>query len=90
MFGGLRALLGAKSVSASALVAGELLHEIAERGGETAATLIFYADGRTPSQDLRILVNGRSVAFLDGLDTKLQPADTVALHIAGARGFPGG
>ena len=39
MLGGLRALLGAKAVSAKALVAGELLHEIAERGGEAAASL---------------------------------------------------
>ena len=90
MLGGLRALLGAKSVRASALTAGELLHEIAERGGETAATLIFDADGRTPSQDLRILVNGRSVAFLELLDTKLLREDTFTLHNAGARGFPGG
>ncbi len=90
MLGGLRALLGAKSVSANALVAGEVLLEIAERGGDPAATLIFDADGRTVSQDLRVLVNGRSVAFLDGLDTKLRPEDTVTVYIAGARGFPGG
>ncbi len=90
MLGELRMLLGAKSVSASALVVGELLGEIAERGGETAAKLIFDAGGRTPSQDLRVLVNGRSVAFLEGLDTKLRQGDTVTLYIAGARGFPGG
>jgi molybdopterin converting factor small subunit len=90
LLGGLRALLGAKSVSAKALVAGELLHEIAERGGEAAASLIFDADGGTPNQDLRILVNGRSVVFLDGLDTKLRREDTVTVYIAGARGFPGG
>jgi molybdopterin converting factor small subunit len=90
LLGGLRALLGAKSVSANALVAGALLREIAERGGESAASLIFDSDGHTPNQDLRILVNGRSVVFLDGLDTKLQQDDTVTVYIAGARGFPGG
>jgi molybdopterin converting factor small subunit len=90
LLGGLRALLGAKSVSANALVAGELLHEIAARGGETAASLIFDADGYTPNQDLRILVNGRSVVFLEELDTKLQQEDTVTVYIAGARGYPGG
>ena len=77
-------------MSANALVAGELLHEIAARGGETAASLIFDADGYTPNQDLRILVNGRSVVFLEELDTKLQQDDTVTVYIAGARGYPGG
>ena len=90
LLGELRAVLGAKSVSANALVAGELLHEIAERGGEASASRIFDADGCTPNQDLRILVNGRSVVFLEGLDTKLRQEDTVTVYIAGARGFPGG
>jgi molybdopterin converting factor small subunit len=90
LLGGLRALLGAKSLSANGLVVGELLREIAGRGGETAASLIFDADGRTPNQDLRILVNGRSVVFLEGLDTKLRQEDSVTVYIAGARGYPGG
>ena len=90
MLGGLRALLGAKTVSADALVTDKLLHEIARRGGDSAAALIFNADGHTPSQDLRILVNGRSVAFLEGLDTRLREDDSVTVYIAGARGYQGG
>jgi molybdopterin converting factor small subunit len=90
LLGGLRALLGAKVVSAEAIDAGKLLREIAARGGEAAAEQIFDADGCTPSQDLRILVNGRSVVFLDGFETKLQEEDTVTVYIAGARGYPGG
>lgn len=42
------------------------------------------------AKDLRILVNGRSVVFLEELDTKLQQEETVTVYIAGARGYPGG
>lgn len=71
-------------------VVGELLEEIAQRGGETAAALLFEAGAAMPSRDLRILVNGRSIEFLAGLDTELRDEDTVTLHFTGARGFPGG
>ena len=40
--------------------------------------------------DLRVLVNGRDVRFLEGLDTALAPEDAVTLHATGARSFPGG
>ena len=35
-------------------------------------------------------LTGRSMAFLDGLETRLQADDTVTIHLAGARGYPGG
>ncbi len=82
--------MGESSVSSGALVVRELLEEISERGGEAVATLLYDERGIEPSLDLRVLVNGRSVAFLAGLDTKLQTGDTVTLHLAGARGYPGG
>lgn len=82
--------MGEKSVSSDALVVRELLEEISERGGEAVAALLYDEARIAPSLDLRILVNGRSVAFLAGLDTKLQTGDTVTLHLAGARGYPGG
>lgn len=47
-------------------------------------------DVRALSRDLRVLVNGRSVAFLDGLETAVAETDTVTLHLSGIRGFPGG
>ncbi len=82
--------MGEVLVSSDALVVRELLEDISERGGEAVATLIYDEAGIAPSLDLRVLVNGRSVAFLAGLDTKLQTGDTVTLHLAGARGYPGG
>ena len=82
--------MGAGSLNCDALVVRALLEEVSGCGGEVVATLLYDADGIAPSRDLRILVNGRSVAFLAGLDTKLQAGDTVTLHLAGARGYPGG
>jgi len=82
--------MGEDSVNCNARVVRALLEEVSERGGDALATLI-YDDTRTsPHRDLRILVNGRSVAFLAGLDTALQAEDKVTLHLAGARGYPGG
>ncbi len=78
------------SVSSDAPTVRELLEEISKRGGESVAKLLYDEDGIALSRDLRILVNGRSVAFLAGLDTKLQAGDAVTLHLAGARGYPGG
>ena len=83
-------LLGGKTVHADSLVVGALLDELAERGGEAVTTAFFGAVGQAPVEDLRVLVNGRSVAFLDGFETRLRADDTVTLHITGARGFPGG
>jgi len=82
--------MGESSMRCDARVVRALLQEISERGGESFAALIYDETGDAPSQDLRILVNGRSVAFLAGLDTKLQAEDQVTLHLAGARGYPGG
>ncbi len=90
LLGGLRDHMGGSSVDSDASVVRALLEEISQRGGETVAALLYGEDGIAPNQDLRILVNGRSVAFLAGLDTKLQKGDTVTLHLAGARGYPGG
>ncbi|MCH2171419.1 MoaD/ThiS family protein [Myxococcota bacterium] len=56
-----------------------------------AEELVFESATRDrAARDLRILVNGRSVQFLAGLDTNLQSNDTVTLHLTGARGYPGG
>lgn len=46
--------------------------------------------GRALNRDLRVLVNGRSVAFLAGLETPVGETDYVTLHLSGIRGFPGG
>ena len=42
------------------------------------------------NQDLRVLVNGRAIQFLDGRATKLSPDDVVTVYYIGIRGWPGG
>lgn len=41
-------------------------------------------------RDLRVLVNGRSIALLDGRATALAAGDAVAIYTIGIRGWPGG
>lgn len=94
MLGGLRRHLGASSLRVEASTVREALAATAARGGEPVAALLFGAEvgpeGRGMQEDLRVLVNGRSILFLDGLDTELAEDDTVTIHFAGARGYPGG
>lgn len=42
------------------------------------------------NNDIEVLVNGRNIAFLAGLDTELVEADRVTVFLHGARGYPGG
>ena len=95
-------MLGGKEVEVRSGAVGSLLDQLVERGGEELAAVLFEpasvepttsvgTDGvRALSRDLRVLVNGRSVAFLDGLETAVEESDTVTLHLSGIRGFPGG
>ena len=50
--------------------------------------LLFPAGRLNP--DVEVLVNGRNIAFLDGLDTSLTETDRVTVFLHGARGYPGG
>ena len=88
--GPLRERLGDKRVEvADGPVAG-VLDELIARGGEALRGMFFEADRETLHRDLRVLVNGRSIQFLAGLETPVGAADTVTLHFSGIRGFPGG
>jgi molybdopterin converting factor small subunit len=94
LLAGLRARVGAGSLRVDVGDVRELLSVLAERGGPALSEAL-YADparGARPeaSRDLRVLVNGRSIAFLQGLDTPLGAEDRVTVHLAGARGHPGG
>jgi molybdopterin converting factor small subunit len=50
---------------------------------------ILFPDGRF-NRDAEVLVNGRNIAFLDGLETPLAEDDSVTIFLHGARGYPGG
>lgn len=42
------------------------------------------------NEDLRVLVNGRAIAFLKGTETALAAKDVMSVFYTGIRGFPGG
>ena len=95
LLAGLRERLagGADRLRISAQDVGELLENLIARSGEPDSTRrLFFADRSkaATARDLRVLVNGRSVQFLGGLDTPLSEEDTVTLHMTGARGHRGG
>ena len=83
LLAGLREPLGASEVRSAAESVRALLDELADGGAEALRE-------RLDSVDLRVLVNGRSIGFLDGLETRLEKKDTVTVHLSGARGYPGG
>lgn len=42
------------------------------------------------NEDLRVLVNGRAIAFMQGTATALEADDVMSVYFTGIRGFPGG
>lgn len=50
---------------------------------------LLFPDGDL-NRDIEVLVNGRNIAFLDGLETALDDSDRVTVFLHGARGYPGG
>lgn len=62
-----------------------------------AARPLLFPDGVRLNPDVVVLVNGRNIEFLCGLDTQLSALDPqgsaqerVVIFLHGARGFPGG
>jgi molybdopterin converting factor small subunit len=93
LLAGLRERLGGREIEVDAASVAELLSALVSRGGGEVARILWAdpeASALEPHRDLRVLVNGRSIQFLDGIRTPLVPADTVTVHLAGARGWPGG
>jgi molybdopterin converting factor small subunit len=91
LLGGLAKPLG-RRVEIEARDVGELLEELVRRGGPELESRFFAEAGPAGElhRDLRVLVNGRSIAFLDGRASLLAEPDVVTLHQTGVRGYPGG
>jgi len=85
----LRAAAGTASCTVPAATVAEVLDVVAQ-ARPSLRTLLFPDPKKGLSDDIRVLVNGRDIAFLQGLATSLTPDDTVVLFHHGARGFPGG
>lgn len=56
-----------------------LLTEIVNRWGNGISEVILEAGGKKIKSHLRLMVNGRDISFLDGLDTKLKDGDEVMI-----------
>ncbi len=56
-----------------------LLDAMAERWGDKLAAEIFQPGTTTPLPHIRLMVNGRDIAFLNRLDTPLRDADAVLI-----------
>lgn len=78
-FANFREILGRKKISVSAKTVGELLEYIGQEYEELGKEL-FANEGSGELNDfVNILVNGRRIDILDGLDTKLEDGDTIAI-----------
>ena len=71
----LREQFGAKELESDATSVAEALRQLSIDPG---------------NEDLRVLVNGRAIAFLDGVETALAAEDVMSVFYTGIRGFPGG
>ena len=79
-FSSFRDRAGKASVEVEAGTAGELLDSLLESHGQLKGSLIKDTDsGRKIKSGVTVMVNGRNVKFLDGLDTELEDGDTVAI-----------
>jgi molybdopterin converting factor small subunit len=91
-----RRALGAKKLDLPGADVAQVLEAAARSGGPAMAEALFASpdqpDGARGelNRDLRVLVNGRNILWLDGVETKLGADDSVTLHHSGARGWPGG
>lgn len=96
LLGAMARPLGRRLELAAGSVA-DLLAALALRGGPDLAARLYRDPRARPAslvpelhRDLRVLVNGRSIVFLNGIETELREQDLVTLHQTGVRGYPGG
>ena len=82
LLGGLRKLV-ASDQRIDATTVAEILRRV-----RLPPDLLFPAGRLNP--DVEVLVNGRNIAFLNGVNTTLESSDRVTIFLHGARGYPGG
>jgi molybdopterin converting factor small subunit len=68
-------------------VGGSTVRAVLEQSSVPDALLF---PGDELNRDIEVLVNGRNISFLSGLQTPLSNDDRVTVFLHGARGYPGG
>jgi molybdopterin converting factor small subunit len=86
--GGIRRAAGRATVAVEADTVAGALAVLGASVGSGFAGLLERDGALLP--DVEVLLNGRNIAFLDGLDTLVSPADRLTVFYSGLRGFPGG
>jgi molybdopterin converting factor small subunit len=86
--GAIRKAAGMATFGIDAGTVEELLEKL--RGLMNPVFQGFVFQGEELQGDVEVVVNGRSIALLDGLKTALGPFDQVTLSLSGVRGLPGG
>lgn len=69
---------GASRVEMEAATVAQLLAALTSRYGETFRRELMTPEGRL-KPGIAVLVNGRNINFLQGLDTSLSPGDKVTI-----------
>ncbi|KXB00405.1 hypothetical protein AKJ48_00870 [candidate division MSBL1 archaeon SCGC-AAA261O19] len=72
-------LAGKKQVTVSAADVRGLLQKLTTQYGELEGRFFEDSEGRELRGGINIMVNGRNIRFLDGLDTRLKDDDLVAI-----------
>lgn len=75
----LREILGKKEIEESAESVGELLEKLAEKSESLREELFVNDEGKELKNYVGLLVNGRGIESLEGLDTELEDGDTVSI-----------
>ena len=57
----------------------ELVTTLVNNFGDDLASLLLESETRNVLPHIRLMVNGRDIAFLNGMDTVLQPGDEVLI-----------
>jgi len=86
--GDVRKAAGRSAVELEAETVAELLAALGGAVGPSFAGQLVRDGALLP--DVEVLVNGRNIQFLRGVETELAPTDQVTIFYSGVRGFPGG
>jgi molybdopterin synthase sulfur carrier subunit len=57
----------------------DLVTTLVNRSGDELASLLLEPETRNVLPHIRLMVNGRDIAFLEGMETVLQPGDEVLI-----------
>lgn len=79
LFANFREIVGERIVTGYGETVDELLENLIERNSDLKDEIFDDYESKKTKNYVNILVNGRKIDFLDGMETKLEDEDTVAI-----------